>query len=1006
MLGVPPTSLSTRPATTSGVLVSDEHSHDPGLTGNDPAPGADERSPATPESAQFEAPPNVPSEVVLVPAELAAGMASTQAIDPVAQGPVDSQKTVISKRPPSAGPTRMRAASPFEVGVALAGELLGHFRLEEFVGGGGMGAVFRATDTMLGRTVAVKVVSRDETNEETLRRFRNEAQSAARLDHPNIARVYYVGEDRGWNYIVFEYIEGVNVRDLVDHNGPLSLEDAIRYTLQMAEALEHASQREVTHRDIKPSNILIMVDGRAKLVDMGLARLHQIESATDDLTASGVTLGTFDYISPEQARDPRNTDVRSDLYSLGCTLYFMLTGQPPFPEGTVLQKLLSHSSEEPEDMRQLRPELPEDMSAIVKKLLAKQPEQRFQSPRELIGELLLLADRLNMTSITANSSIWLAPTARPGAWWAQHLPWMVPASLFVVLVLVQFWWDRAESITPTLPRRLASADKKTPLEPAAKSPGTKPETTANGDRSKSSASEIGNRPVLSDVDDSKTAKKIPTDSPQPSVIPKDGDTNVSQGSKSPQPAADPVPDRIDPATAPPTPAAGNSTGPQVPTTGEKVPSDVPAPTPGPLASPHIIIVSDQDSQLDRTALRVRSLTEALERAAELDQIDEIQLRYNGMRRIGPLDLQLDGYPHGRLTIRGADGFSPILAFAVTADELAPALPAAMIRVRGGQLVWRNMHFYFGCAGLADDMAAASLLALESDADVEFSRCSVTVRNATADGATAGRQVSVIDVQPGARFEGLVPDIDVDTHTPTIRFSDTVVRGQVTLMRCDQASPCWLNFEQGLFISSEQLVDVRGTLVEPQWAMGRISLGLKRLLVFADRGLCRVRTDSLHPYHPGVSVKTQDCLVATRFTKPATPLFLVQGAGPLALDGSELSVSGSNNYYKNTQLVLRVELTESTNPVEEFTFDRLQELDGQQWYSERNPQPATIFSWIPPAHTVDRQTLEDYIDAGRGDGWFMGDLQIAPTALPRFPDYSTLLPRTDLQAVPAQARRGS
>ena len=124
-----------------------------------------------------------------------------------------------------------------------------------------------------------------------MRRFRNEAQSAARLDHPNIARVYYVGEDKGWNYIVFEYIEGVNVRDLVEHNGPLSLEDAIRYTLQMAEALEHASQRDVIHRDIKPSNILIMLDGRAKLVDMGLARLHQVESPSEDLTASGVTLG-------------------------------------------------------------------------------------------------------------------------------------------------------------------------------------------------------------------------------------------------------------------------------------------------------------------------------------------------------------------------------------------------------------------------------------------------------------------------------------------------------------------------------------------------------------------------------------------------------------------------------------------------------------------------------------------------------------------------------------------
>ncbi|HPM80509.1 MAG TPA: protein kinase, partial [Candidatus Anammoximicrobium sp.] len=126
---------------------------------------------------------------------------------------------------------------------SLEGMCLGHFRLEEFVGGGGMGSVFRGTDLRLGRTVAIKVLSRERTDVETLRRFQNEAQSAARLDHDNIARVYYVGEDQGLHFIVFEFIEGVNIRDLVDKQGPLPLADAVSYVLQVAEALEHASQR-------------------------------------------------------------------------------------------------------------------------------------------------------------------------------------------------------------------------------------------------------------------------------------------------------------------------------------------------------------------------------------------------------------------------------------------------------------------------------------------------------------------------------------------------------------------------------------------------------------------------------------------------------------------------------------------------------------------------------------------------------------------------------------------
>ena len=242
-----------------------------------------------------------------------------------------------------------------------------------------MGAVFRAWDTDLHRTVAVKVLSlRQGTDTEGQRRFQTEARSAARLDHPNIARAHYVGEDRGIRYIVFEYIDGTNVRDLVYGTGALPLADAINITLQIAGALTHAWEREVVHRDIKPSNIIIAHDGLAKLVDMGLARLEYIDHAEHEETATGVTLGTFDYISPEQARNPRDADIRSDIYSLGCTLFFMLAGRPPFPEGTVLQKLLAHQSDPPPDVRQLRPDVPEMVAAVLATMLAKRPKTAFR----------------------------------------------------------------------------------------------------------------------------------------------------------------------------------------------------------------------------------------------------------------------------------------------------------------------------------------------------------------------------------------------------------------------------------------------------------------------------------------------------------------------------------------------------------------------------------------------------------------------------------------------------
>ena len=342
---------------------------------------------------------------------------------------VEHQKTVISKQP-----TNIQQASATTdqlVGERLVGTQLEHFLLEEFVGKGGMGAVFRATDNKLGRTVAVKVLAQNRTDADSLRRFTKEAQSAARLDHPNIARVYYVGEDRGWHFIVFEYINGVNIRDLVEHKGPLPLDESWSYVLQITDALVHAAKRDVVHRDIKPSNILVTSEGTAKLVDMGLARLHQVENDDSDVTASGVTLGTFDYISPEQARDPRTTDVRSDIYSLGCTLYYMLTGLAPYPTGTVLQKLLSHSSDPPPNPQLYRNDLDDGSVSILHKMLSKRPQDRYQEPRDIIVDVLYLAEQLGL-NIKGDGREWESPLPPARFNWLKQLSLALPVACLLM----------------------------------------------------------------------------------------------------------------------------------------------------------------------------------------------------------------------------------------------------------------------------------------------------------------------------------------------------------------------------------------------------------------------------------------------------------------------------------------------------------------------------------------------------------------------------------------------
>ena len=299
-------------------------------------------------------------------------------------------------------------------GADLAGRTLGDYSLVRRVGGGGMGHVYLARQAGLNRDVALKVLRDDLAADPVAReRFRAEAEAAARLAHPNIVQVFSAGEADGFRFIAFEFVEGRTLRRAIEADGPPPPEAALVILRQVAAALARAAAAGVVHRDIKPDNILLTPAGVAKVADFGLSRLNAEGEKALDLTQSGMTLGTPLYMSPEQVRGER-VDHRSDLYSLGVTAYHLLTGRPPFEGATAFEVASRHVGTPVPSLRAARPEVPATLAAAVTRLLAKRPEERYQTAAELLADL----DR-----VAAGESLaaWVAP-ARAGAAWRRGAP--------------------------------------------------------------------------------------------------------------------------------------------------------------------------------------------------------------------------------------------------------------------------------------------------------------------------------------------------------------------------------------------------------------------------------------------------------------------------------------------------------------------------------------------------------------------------------------------------------
>src|SRR5438067_4355603 len=263
---------------------------------------------------------------------------------------------------------------------------IGKYKVLERLGSGGMGSVFLCEHKFMRRRVAVKVLpTAKAADPSSLERFYREARAVAAVDHANIVRAYDIDQDENLHFLVMEWVDGTNLQDLVKKFGPLDHLRACHYIYGASVGLQHAHEMGLVHRDIKPGNILVDRAGVVKILDMGLARFCHDEEDILTKKYDENVLGTADYLAPEQALDSHTVDIRADIYSLGATFYYLLTGSAPFPEGSVAQKLIWHQNRPPRPIKSLRPEVPDELVAVIEKMMAQDPCRRYPSPSEVMA---------------------------------------------------------------------------------------------------------------------------------------------------------------------------------------------------------------------------------------------------------------------------------------------------------------------------------------------------------------------------------------------------------------------------------------------------------------------------------------------------------------------------------------------------------------------------------------------------------------------------------------------
>jgi len=295
------------------------------------------------------------------------------------------------------------------------GLLIGNYLILDKLGQGGMGVVFKATQRKTAKVVALKILppsfARDQ---QAVLRFKREIEAAGRLNHPNIVAALDADEDRGVHFLVMDYVEGRDLDRIVQASGPLPVVQAIECLIHAARGLEAAHAQGIVHRDIKPGNLMLDAAGNVRVLDLGLARIVEAanpfgQAAGNRLTQSGMYMGTIDYMAPEQAEDSRRADHRADIYSLGCTLYYLLTGREPFEAETILKRLMAHQERPAPKLRAARPDAPPALESVFQKMMAKRPAERPATMTESIA----LLESCKASAADATAAAAEAPKSRP-----------------------------------------------------------------------------------------------------------------------------------------------------------------------------------------------------------------------------------------------------------------------------------------------------------------------------------------------------------------------------------------------------------------------------------------------------------------------------------------------------------------------------------------------------------------------------------------------------------------